>query len=247
MAPLTCHVIEESSNRQPHTSIPARGMRVVLRCMSHRDDTSVFTTSTTDEGKVRDWPGWKDPNYNLDQFLPGISEAPESTWQLGFGVGIYFGQQNTPYHWIDINFVMQHSRSYHICLILQPYEYRTFILPISPWPIPAHLPHGSSLINNTHTRPQQIPRKKLSKTQQLALMQHYADEPYPKKETYESLANSMNLEKWRVQRWFVEKRRRMRNSKQMEGLEYAQNNVRESPLLTKAHTNYWRRLKDLNS
>jgi 5-hydroxyisourate hydrolase-like protein (transthyretin family) len=242
MAPLTCHVIEENTNHQPHTGIPARGMRVVLRCMSHRNDTSVFTTSTTDEGEVKDWPGWKDPNYNLDQFLPEILETPESTWQLGFGVGIYFGQQNTSYHWIDINFVMQHGRSYHICLILQPYQYRTFILPGSPWPIPDNLipaalmPHGSTLINNTHTRPQKTPRKKLSQTQQLALMQHYTDDPYPKKETYESLANHMNLEKWRVQRWFVEKRRRMRKSKQIEGLEYAQNNVRESPLM-KAHTN----------
>lgn len=113
---------------------------------------------------------------------------------MGFDLSHYFGPENTSYNWVDINFFIKPSRTYHLSLYVSPYEYRTCI---APWPLEDWIGTSTTFESSIGTK-----RRCLSKDQQSALMQHYINEPYPKPEMCARIANYMNLDKKRVQRWF---------------------------------------------
>ena len=124
MAAITCHVIDTCTNR------PAAGMQVLLRCFcfSSYSNRSIVKARTTSDGAVTQWyPVGEDLEYMFDRFVPAARGHLDTVWQMRFDSGNYFGQGNTYWPFVNVDFHVQSREQLHITLYIGPYEYKAIL------------------------------------------------------------------------------------------------------------------------
>jgi 5-hydroxyisourate hydrolase len=123
MANITCQVIDPASR-------PVAGLRVILRTFTHRTESNEnrFTACTSFDGRVNSWSfAEKHENYTLEQFFEKVVGNGESTWQISFGTGRFFGMENTYWPLIDINIHIKRNAHHHVSLVVGPDDYRSYL------------------------------------------------------------------------------------------------------------------------
>lgn len=122
---ITCHVL----NTQ--TGTPARSLRIRLTTTS-TSTPSTFESRTDDDGRVLSWLPYSGadaagevPVYTLDDVLSELGGGEGSRWELRFDTGAYWGEGNTFFPEVTVNFVMGRGH-HHVPLLLAPYSYTTY-------------------------------------------------------------------------------------------------------------------------
>lgn len=122
---ITCHVLNTQSGT------PARGIRIRLSTTS-TPNPATFESRTDDDGRVTSWLPYSGahasgevPTYTLDDVLSELGGGKGSAWELRFDTGEYWGEGNTFFPEVVVNFVMGEGH-HHVPLLLAPYSYTTY-------------------------------------------------------------------------------------------------------------------------
>ena len=73
------------------------------------------------------WTGRDDLNASVSKARATLNEDSQLVWKIVFESGDYFGNENTFYPMVTLNFhTKQHEDHYHVPLLLGPWSYTTY-------------------------------------------------------------------------------------------------------------------------